>query len=304
MSKKTLRQIVCPILAAIIWGTAFVAQSVSTDYIGAFTFNAIRSFIGALVLVPVIVLLRKFGKKEERTQEEKKAYAKKLIVGGICCGLALAVASFLQQAGLSDTSAGKAGFITALYIVLVPIFGIALKKKAPVSVWISVVIALAGLYLLCIKEDFTVNVSDLLVLLCAVGFTVHILVIDHFTQFVSGVELSCVQFLVAGIVSSICMFIFEKPVASDIIVCWFPLLYVGVFSSGVAYTLQIIAQKGSNPTVVSLLLSLESVFATVSGALILGDVMTQKEYLGCGLMFIAVMLAQIPPEAFKRKKKA
>ncbi len=299
MKKNYLRQTVCPIIAAVIWGTAFVAQSVSTDLIGAFTFNALRSFIGAAALIPVILIIRKLSHKPEKTRAEKKAYTKMLLLGGLCCGAVLAIASNLQQMGLSETSPGKAGFITALYIVLVPIIGIFFGKKAPVSVWISVVIAVAGLYLLCIKEDFSVSVSDLYVLLCAFVFSCHILVIDYFSRFVDGVELSFAQFIVAGVFSSICMIFFETPSMPAIIECAFPILYVGIFSSGVAYTLQIVAQKDANPTVVSLLLSLESVFATLSGAIILHERMTVKEYIGCVLMFVAVMLAQIP---FGKKK--
>lgn len=217
-----------------------------------------------------------------------------LLLGGICCGVALTVASNLQQKGLETTTSGKAGFITALYIVIVPIVGLFLKKKAPKAIWISVVLAVAGLYFLCITEDMTITIGDFYVLLCSFCYAAHILVIDHFTQKVDGVQLSCMQFLVCAILSAVGMIVLETPSWEAVLVCLGPILYVGIFSSGVAYTLQILAQKDSNPTVVSLLLSLESVFATLAGALILGDQMSGKEYLGCVLMLAAVMLAQLP----------
>ena len=221
-------------------------------------------------------------------------------MGGTCCGVALTVASFLQQKGLETTTSGKAGFITALYIVIVPILGVFLKKKAPRTIWISVALAVVGLYCLCITEDFTITSGDFYILLCAFCFSAHILVIDHFTQTVDGVELSCMQFLVVTVLSSMGMMATESPSLEALGMCLGPILYVGIFSSGVAYTLQILAQKDSNPTVVSLLLSLESVFATLAGAVILHDQMSGKEYFGCVLMLVAVVLAQLP----ERKKPA
>lgn len=301
MRSNKLRQTLCPILAALIWGTAFVAQSVGADYIGAFTFTAIRSFIGSIALLVALLVIKRFRKSEPRSAADKKQYRKNLLLGGVVCGLLLTIATNLQQFGIAETSAGKAGFITALYIVLVPLLGIIFRKKAPLSVWFSVIVAVAGLYLLCINESFSIATSDLYLLLCAVVFAAHILAIDHFTRFVNGVELSCAQFIVVTIVSSVCMLLFEKPELSQISQCMGSLIYVGVFSSGVAYTLQIIAQKDANPTVVSLLLSLESVFATIAGAIILSDKMSPREYIGCALMFLAVIFAQLPSKLFKRK---
>ena len=214
--------------------------------------------------------------------------------------MALTVASNLQQKGLETTTSGKAGFITALYIVIVPIISIFLKKKAPRTIWLSVILAVAGLYCLCITEEFTITSGDFYILLCAFCFSAHILVIDYFTQKVDGVELSCVQFLVVTVLSCVGMLATETPTLEALRMCVLPLLYVGIFSSGVAYTLQILAQKDSNPTVVSLLLSLESVFATLAGAVLLHDRMSGKEYLGCVLMLIAVILAQLP----EKKPKA
>lgn len=302
MNSNKIRQTLCPVLAALIWGTAFVAQSVGADYIGAFTFTAIRSFIGSAALLLVLLVISKFRKKESRSDADKKQYRKMLLLGGAVCGTLLAIATNLQQFGIADTSAGKAGFITALYIVLVPILGIFFRKKAPLSVWLSVAAAVIGLYLLCIDESFSIAVSDLYLLLCAFVFAAHILAIDYFTRFVDGIELSCAQFIVVTIISAICMLIFEKPEISQISQCIGSLVYVGVFSSGVAYTLQIIAQKDANPTVVSLLLSLESVFAVIAGAIILSDTMSPREYIGCALMFAAVIVAQLPTKMLKKAR--
>lgn len=303
MKYNQMRQVVFPILAAFIWGTAFVAQDLCADSIGAFAFNATRYFIAVLALLVVILISDKVKKnKPTLTAQEKKAANKQLWLGGLCCGAALAIASNFQQAGLvAGTDAGKAGFITALYVVLVPVFGLFFKRKVSLPTWIAVVLSVVALYLLCIKGDFSLAPGDLLVLVCAVCFAVHILVIDHFTAYCDGVKLSCLQFLFAGIISTICMFIFEDVDFAAILSCALPLLYVGIFSCGVGYTLQILAQKGSNPTVVTILLSLESVFAVIAGAIILKQQMSAREYIGCAVMFAAVLLAQID---FPVKQKA
>ena len=303
MKYNQMRQVVFPILAAFIWGTAFVAQDLCADSIGAFAFNATRYFIAVLALLVVILISDKVKKnKPTLTAQEKKAANKQLWLGGLCCGAALALASNFQQAGLvAGTDAGKAGFITALYVVLVPVFGLFFKRKVSLPTWIAVVLSVVALYLLCIKGDFSLAPGDLLVLVCAVCFAVHILVIDHFTAYCDGVKLSCLQFLFAGIISTICMFIFEDVDFAAILSCALPLLYVGIFSCGVGYTLQILAQKDSNPTVVTILLSLESVFAVIAGAIILKQQMTVREYIGCAIMFAAVILAQIQ---FPTRQKA
>lgn len=303
MKYNQMRQVVFPILAAFIWGTAFVAQDLCADSIGAFAFNATRYFIAVLALLVVILISDKLKKnKPTLTAQEKKAANKQLWLGGLCCGAALAIASNFQQAGLvAGTDAGKAGFITALYVVLVPVFGLFFKRKVSLPTWIAVVLSVVALYLLCIKGDFSLAPGDLLVLVCAVCFAVHILVIDHFTAYCDGVKLSCLQFLFAGIISTICMFIFEDVDFAAILSCALPLLYVGIFSCGVGYTLQILAQKDSNPTVVTILLSLESVFAVIVGAIILKQQMTVREYIGCVIMFAAVILAQIQ---FPTRQKA
>ena len=303
MKYNQMRQVVFPILAAFIWGTAFVAQDLCADSIGAFAFNATRYFIAVLALLVVILISDKLKKnKPTLTAQEKKAANKQLWLGGLCCGAALAIASNFQQAGLvAGTDAGKAGFITALYVVLVPVFGLFFKRKVSFPTWIAVVLSVVALYLLCIKGDFSLAPGDLLVLVCAVCFAVHILVIDHFTAYCDGVKLSCLQFLFAGIISTICMFIFEDVDFAAILSCALPLLYVGIFSCGVGYTRQILAQKDSNPTVVTILLSLESVFAVIAGAIILKQQMTVREYIGCAIMFAAVILAQIQ---FPTRQKA
>ena len=303
MKHNQVRQVVFPILAAFIWGTAFVAQDLCADSIGTFAFNATRYFIAVVALLVVIAVSDKAKKNRPMpTAEEKKAANKQLWLGGLCCGVALAIASNFQQAGLvAGTDAGKAGFITALYVVLVPVFGLFFKRKVSLPVWIAVVCSVVALYLLCIKGDFSLAPGDFLVLMCAVCFAVHILVIDHFTAYCDGVKLSCLQFLFAGIISAVCMFLFETVDFAAIWSCILPLLYVGIFSCGVGYTLQILAQKDSNPTVVTILLSLESVFAVIAGAIVLHQQMTAREYIGCVVMFVAVILAQIQ---FPEKKKA
>jgi drug/metabolite transporter (DMT)-like permease len=301
MKVNHIRQTVFPVLAALIWGTAFVAQSVGAEYVEPFTFNAARSAIAFLCLLVLCLVLRAKRKRDFAGQAAARPSSRRdLAVGGICCGVALTVAANLQQKGLETTTSGKAGFITALYIVIVPILGVFLKKKAPRMIWVSVALAVVGLYCLCITEDFSITGGDFYIMLCALCFAGHILVIDHFTQKVDGVELSCVQFLVMTVLSTVGMLVTETPSAAAVMACIGPILYVGIFSSGVAYTLQILAQKDSNPTVVSLLLSLESVFATVAGALVLGDRMSGREYVGCGLMLAAVVLAQLPERKTSR----
>ena len=278
-------------LTALIWGTAFVAQSLGMDHLGPFTFNGVRNFVAALALLPVILFLRR--RKSPVAQPGAAGnYRKTLWLGGVLCGVALAVASSLQQIGIQFTTAGKAGFLTALYIVVVPLLGLFFKKRVGLNIWISVVIAAVGTYLLSIKENFTIGTGDLFVILCAVAFSVHILLIDRFSPLVSGVELSCVQFLTCGVLCTVAAFIMEQPNWNDILLSLGPILYTGLMSSGVGYTLQIIGQKDTPPAVASLIMSLESVFAALSGWLILGESMSPKEAFGCVLVFAAVILAQ------------
>ncbi|HJA06228.1 MAG TPA: DMT family transporter [Candidatus Mediterraneibacter pullicola] len=289
-------------LTAFIWGSAFVAQSVGMDYLGPFTFNSIRCLMGGIVLIPVLLLFKRNGRKKSQEQVAEVAGAgigsrKDLIVGGICCGLALAAGSSLQQIGLVYTTAGKAGFITALYIVIVPVMGILLGKRVGLKVWIGVVLAATGMYFLCITEGFSIAKGDFFVFLCAAAFSVHILVIDSFAPKVDGVALSCIQFFVCGILCAVPMLVSEQPQISQIMEAWVPLAYAGVLSCGVAYTLQVVAQKNTDPAVASLILSLESVFSVLAGWVILGERLSGRELFGCALVFTAVILAQFPEKA-------
>ena len=278
MNKFILRQSLLLLLTATIWGVAFVAQSVGMDYVGPFTFNVMRSIIGGVVLLPCIALLGKINGKGN-TEAAKKMDGKErktLFIGGIACGVLLCIASNLQQFGIMYTSVGKAGFITAMYIVVVPVLGIFFGKKVSGKVWCGVGIAVAGLYLLCMTESgFSVQKGDFLLMLCALAFSLHILVIDYFSPKADGVKLSC------------------------ILAAWMPILYAGVMSCGVAYTLQIIGQKGMNPTVASLILSMESVVSVIAGFLILHQTLSLRELIGCVLMFAAIILVQLPDRAKK-----
>ena len=285
------------LLTAFIWGVAFVAQSVGGDAVGCFTFNGVRSLIGAAVLLPVIAFLDKQKKKELGEDQflAQKGDKKTLILGGISCGLMLCIASNFQQFGISFTTVGKAGFITAMYILIVPILGLFMKKKVGMKVWLGVILATVGLYMLCMtSESFSLSKGDLLVLVCAGFFSLHILIIDYFSPKVDGVRLSCIQFFVCGLISTVIAFIFENPNLGAILSGWLPILYAGVMSCGVAYTLQIIGQKNMDPTVASLILSLESVFSVLAGWVLLNQKLSVRELFGCVLMFLAIILAQLP----------
>lgn len=296
MSKKMKSNILL-LLTAFIWGSAFVAQKSGMDYIEPFTYNGIRTFIGGMVLIPVIIFFTKKNNRQNGTEEKIFDFEKDkiAIIGGICCGLALFVASSLQQFGVSYTTAGKAGFITTLYVVFVPILSLLLRKKVRPIMWVCVALGAVGLYLLCMTDaSFSLQFGDMLVLLCAVAFAVHILVIDHFSPKADGVKISCVQFLVSGVLGIICMFIFETPDIGNILACWLPILYAGVLSCGVAYTLQVVAQADADPTAASLILCLESVFAVISGAILLHESMSPRELMGCAVIFAAVIISNLP----------
>lgn len=316
MKTQQMKSSLILLLTALIWGVAFVAQSVGMDYVGPFTFNCVRSILGGLVLIPCIFVLdrirpeRKAGKNlsageccaadSKVSAEEQRAGRRTLLTGGILCGVLLCVASNLQQIGIAGTSVGKAGFITALYIVIVPILGLFFRRKCSPTVWLGVLLAICGLYFLCINEGIHIQKGDFFVFLCALCFSVHILVIDHYTQLVDGVKMSCIQFLVCGFLSGICMFLFENPSVHNVLEAWQPILYAGILSCGVAYTLQIVGQKGMNPTVASLILSLESVISALAGLVLLNQKLSVRETIGCVLMFAAIVLAQLPAG----KKKA
>lgn len=302
MKKLQIRNTILLFLTAFIWGTAFVAQSVGTDYVGPFTFNCARSLVGGVVLIPCIWLLGRTAPSEKR-ESQKTEDKRGLLTGGILCGILLCLASNFQQMGIAYTTVGKAGFITAFYIIIVPILGLFLKKKCAPTVWVGVVLALAGLYFLCITEEFSVGKGDALVFICALLFSLHILVIDHYTELVDGVKMSCIQFFVCGILSGIPMLLFENPRISDILAAWQPILYAGVLSCGVAYTLQIVGQKGINPTVASLILSLESVISVLAGLVVLQQRLSGREVAGCILMFGAIILAQLPQKKGKEERE-
>jgi len=285
------------VLTALIWGVAFVAQSVGSEHVGPFTFLSSRSLIAGVALLPLIAF-RRCTSPAPKTPADKK----NLWLGGLLCGCALTVASAFQQIGIAQTTVGKAGFITALYIVIVPLFGLFLKKRIPLAVWLGVVLAAVGMYLLCITEGFSISRGDFFVLLCAACYSVHILVIDHFSTRVDGVRMACIQFFTCGILSGVVMLIAEKPTADVLMAAWLPILYAGLLSSGVGYTLQIIAQKNVQPTIASLLMSLESVFSVLAGWVLLGQSLSLRELLGCVLVFAAILLAQLPEDLFSRHR--
>ncbi len=306
MNRLQIKNSLLCLLTATIWGVAFVAQSVGMDYVGPFTFNCVRFLMGGVVLLPCMALLNKINPPEmteSESVEEKRRKKGTLLQGGVCCGMALCAASCLQQFGIMGMSAGKAGFITAFYIVFVPILGLFFHKKCGLNIWISVALALVGLYFLCITEGFSIGGSDLMVFLCAICFSVHIMVIDHFTQKVDGVKMSCIQFFTAGLICLVPMLLFEKPQMGQLLAAWQPIVYAGVMSCGVAYTLQIVGQKGMNPTVASLIFSLESVISVIAGAIILHQKLTRRELIGCTLMFVAIVLSQLPQPLFPKKGK-
>jgi len=290
MKNISLKSSMLLFLAAFIWGVAFVAQSVGMDYMGPLSFNGARFLMGSVVLLPLVIYRRQKNRKEGIPAADTKITIK----GGICCGLALCAAALLQQYGIMYTTVGKAGFITTLYIIMVPIFGIFLKKRVPGKVWIGAVIAAFGMYLLCMSERLALSKGDGLVFICAIIFSVHILVIDYFSPKADGVEISCIQFLTAGVIASIGALLFENPQLGQFIAGIIPLAYAGILSSGVAYTLQVVGQKNVEPTVASLILSLESVVSMLAGWVILHQALTGRELFGCVLVFAAVILVQLP----------
>lgn len=276
-------------LAACIWGFAFVAQSVGMDYMGPFTFNGARFLIGGTVLLPFVYV--RISKKKNTPEEIPPVLT---IKGGICCGLAICAASLFQQIGIQYTTVGKAGFITTLYIIIVPVFGLFLHKKVPGKVWFAAVLAAVGMYLLCITENFSIGRGDAMVFVCAILFSIHILVIDYFSPKTDGVALSCLQFFTAGVICSVGALLLEHPTWEQLAAGALPILYAGIMSCGVAYTLQIIGQRDLDPTIASLILSMESVVSVLAGWMLLGQALTVKELAGCALVFAAVILVQLP----------
>lgn len=286
MKNRNLLGMLLLLITATVWGIAFVAQSVGMDYLNAFSFNCIRNLIGVVVLLPVFMI----------TRSRVKVYkTKDLLIGGLICGTTLCIASNFQQMGLEHSTVGKSAFITTLYIILVPVLGLFLKRKVSAQVWVSVVFAMIGLFLLCMKnESFSLEIGDIYLILCAFFFSLQIMAVDYYVQKVDGIALSIMQFAVTAIFSGIGMIFTEIPSWSDITASAVPLLYAGGISCGIGYTLQIIGQKYVSATVASLIMSLESVIAALAGWAILHEVLSPKELAGCGLVFVAVILTQLP----------
>lgn len=302
MNSKAMRSNLMLVLTAFIWGVAFVAQSVGMDYVGPFTFISVRNFIAALVLLPCIRLLDKADPSNDLSGNGKNSHGgPTLIIGGIVCGICLAVASAFQQIGIAYTTVGKAGFITAMYIVIVPILGLFVGKRVRIIAWISVAISVVGLYLLCMTESLSLSRGDLLVLICAFCFSLHIMAIDHFSPKVDGIRMSCIQFLTCGIVCAIPALLTESPDIHSILAAWLPILYAGALSSAVGYTLQIIAQKNTDPVIASLLMSLESAFSLLAGWVLLNQRLSPREMCGCALMFAAIILSQLPEKSSSKQ---
>ncbi len=310
MSNKAKANILL-LITAFIWGTAFVAQK-EGGAIGAFTFNGIRTFLGGLVLIPFILVGHKRSQAKGLPQPDHELglnevpaavaaagplFSKLELIGGFACGTALFVAGSLQQFGLAFTTAGKAAFITTLYVVFCPILSMIItKKKTRPLIWICVLVDCVGLYLLCMTDaSFSIQIGDTLVILCAVAFAMQMVLVDVFIGRVDGLKLSCIQFLVAGLEGMICMLIFEQPIVlSDILSGWFPILYAGVMSCGIGYTFQVLGQRYADPAVAALILCLESVFGVLAGAVLLHETMSPRELLGCAIMFAVVVVSNLP----------
>lgn len=323
MNKNPMKGVTLLLIGSFIWGTTFVAQSMGTNHLNAFSFNCIRNVIGVFALIPVLlwqiytetknmnsVQNSIIGKNAQNktptfTQRLRAIFTRDLILGGLSCGTALCLASYFQQVGIEHSTVGKSAFITTLYIILVPLLGLFFKKKLPLQIWCGVILAMIGLYLLCMKDEaFVLTIGDIYLLLCALFFTIQITAVDYYAPKVNCIALSMMQFLVTAILSGMGMIFTELPTLENIWGAMIPLLYAGVLSSGIAYTFQIIGQKHLAPTVASLLMSLESVFATLAGWVVLKEVLTTKELIGCGLVFAAVILTQVPASKIKQQNNS
>ncbi len=304
MRSKHLKSPLLLLLTALIWGIAFVAQKDGMNYIEPFTYNGIRSLMGGIVLLIFLPLL---DKVRSRNGPVEKGRRRDILIGGILCGVVLFAASNLQQFGIAmedaTTNVGKAGFITACYCAFVPILGLFLKKRSPLLVWIGVIVAVVGFFFLCLMDGLMdglglgLDRSDLLLLLCSLCFAIHILVVDHYSPLVDSIRMSCVQFLVCGLLCLPCMFLWETPSMPNILACWLPICYAGIMSCGVAYTLQIVGQRDIHPAVASLILSLESVFSVLAGYILMpGSTLSAWELVGCVLVFAAVLMVELAPQ--------
>ena len=291
-SRKQLIGNIILIFVAFIWGTAFAVQRIGMEHIEPITFTAARMSL-ATVVVGAVSMLQK--KKSFSDENEKIEYRKNTLLGGLLCGAFLVSASIFQQVGIVYTTAGKAGFITALYILLVPILSFLIfKKKNTLLVWAGVIIGVIGMYLLCMKESLRLSYGDALICVCAILFSGHILCCDHYAKRGNPIRISSIQFTVTAVVSWIIAFIVETPSMDKIISAAVPILYCGLISAGLGYTLQMIAQRLTEPTIASMLMSLESVFAVLGGAVLLNERMSLREIAGCIIMFIAIILVQLP----------
>ena len=291
------------LLAAIIWGTAFVAQSEGMNYVEPFTYNAIRTLIGGLILIPAVI--RSVWKERKPPFTIPGPDYRESVKGGICCGVLLFAASSLQQFGITMTTAGKAGFVSALYVVIVPLLSLFMHRKIPKLIWGCIGAAIAGFYLLCVSTGFSINKGDKLMLICALFFALHIIAVDHFSKrFADGTMMACVQFFTAGFMMLGCMLKYEHPVLTNILAAKDTILYAGIMSCGVAYSLQMMGQRETSPTVATMLMSLEAVIAAVAGCLILHEQLTMREVIGCVLVFAAVVAAQMLKTEPEQNKKA
>ena len=303
MRRKKLVSNILLLLAAIVWGFAFAFQRAGADFVGPLTFVASRYILTSICLLILVLILDAVKRKkqengllpaDDRTPEERKKGRRKILLSGCVCGCFLFGGSIMQQAGLSFTTAGKAAFITAMYLLLVPIFGLFLRHKVRVVGWIGIACGAVGMYFLCITESFTIGRGDFIVLIGAVFWACHVLFIDHFLKYVDPVKLAWAQFTVCAVIATVCMFIFEDPSWAAIKACAVPIIYAGVMSGAVGFTLQIIGQKNTAPSVAVLLLSLESVFGVLGGVVLLHETLAAREILGCILLFAAVIVAQLP----------
>lgn len=302
-----IRHLVIPLIATLFWGASFVPQELASKTLDAVSVNMLASWLAFFFLLPCSIILD-FAKKKQQEKngvmqalsaEEKKLQIQKTILGGVACGIPMAAASVLQQAGISMSGAGKSGFLTALYVVFVPVFAVLLGKKAPRRIWIAVLLAVIGLYFLCITPGtaWQIQKGDWLLIACAVAFSIQILCINHFGQNCNGLKLSCVQALVVACICTIGMLLFSDFRWSQFLgnkTTLLSILFVAFLSRGLAYTLQFVAQKGANPMLISLIMSLESVFAVLTSAVVLKEYLSGREYLGCAFVFAAVILSQIP----------
>lgn len=290
------------LLAALIWGSAFVAQSEGMNHIGPLTFMSVRFLLGGLVLLPIIALRK--NKIKASDAAATSSGIKKALTGGIICGILLTFASGFQQFGILYTSVSKAGFITTLYVVFIPICGLFTKRKPSPTVWVAVIASVFGLYMLCMSDDLRLSAGDVLVFFSAICYTAQILAVDRYSQNIDPITLSCIQFFTVAAVSAIPAFITEQPTPSAIVSAWLPLLYAGILSSGVAFTLQVVAQRYTEPTIAAITMSFESVFSALSGWLILNESLSLRELIGCVIMFAAIITAQLPKDLFRRRVKA